>query len=107
MRINVESMFSLDIVAARGVELRPSQNPPTLNVVPRPASVKSLAGSFTLDDQTRILAVDKESRRIARLFNDFLLEQHGSASAHRRPAPRSELHLIQPGRQQKLARGRL
>jgi hexosaminidase len=54
-----------------------AQNPPTMNIVPRPASVRSLPGSFTLDDQTRLVAVDRESRRIAGLFNDFLLMQHG------------------------------
>ncbi|HKQ12634.1 MAG TPA: family 20 glycosylhydrolase [Steroidobacteraceae bacterium] len=56
-----------------------AENPaaPTLNVVPRPASVESRAGTFLLTGDTRILAADEESRRIARLFNDFLLEQHG------------------------------
>jgi len=48
-----------------------------VNVVPRPVTVKPLAGTFMLNDQTRILAVDNESRRIAGLFNDFLLDQHG------------------------------
>ena len=50
---------------------------PTVNVVPRPVTVKPLAGTFILDGQTRIVAVDNESRRIAELFNDFLLNQHG------------------------------
>src|SRR6267142_6117122 len=50
---------------------------PSLNIVPRPVSVKPLAGTFTLNDQTRIVAVDNESRRIAGLFSDFLLNQHG------------------------------
>ncbi len=30
-----------------------------------------------LTGETRIVAADQESRRIAGLFNDFLLEQHG------------------------------
>lgn len=50
---------------------------PIVNVVPRPVTVKLLVGTFMLNDQTRILAVDNESRRIAALFNDFLLNQHG------------------------------
>jgi len=54
-----------------------AQKSPALSVVPRPVSVKSLAGAFTLNDQTRILAVDNESRRIATLFKDFMLSQHG------------------------------
>ena len=36
-----------------------------------------LPGSFVLTGATRIVAEDGESRRIAGLFNDFLLEQHG------------------------------
>ncbi len=50
---------------------------PSLNIVPRPVSVKPLAGTFILNDQTRVLAVDNESRRIAGLFSECLLNQHG------------------------------
>src|SRR5882724_8588230 len=50
---------------------------PGINVVPRPVTVKPLAGAFTLNGQTQIVAVDNQSRRIAGLFNDFLLNQHG------------------------------
>src|SRR6185295_12158440 len=46
-------------------------------IVPRPESLKILTGAFVLTPETRIVAVDEESRRIARLFNDYLLEQHG------------------------------
>ena len=45
--------------------------------MPRPAKVKALPGVFRLTRETRIVAADEESRRIAGLFNDFLLEQHG------------------------------
>jgi hexosaminidase len=48
-----------------------------LNIVPAPAVIKSLPGSFTLDDRTRILVSDEELRRIAVLFNGFLLANHG------------------------------
>ena len=48
-----------------------------LNIVPLPVSVKPLSGSFTLNNQTQIVAVDEESRRIAGLFDDFLLNNHG------------------------------
>src|SRR5260370_37120464 len=49
-----------------------AENPavPPLNIVPLPVKVKRLPGPFTLNNQTRILAVAKESRRIAGLFND-------------------------------------
>jgi hexosaminidase len=50
---------------------------PHLNIVPQPVNVKPSTGTFRLDNQTRIVAVDRESRRIAGLFNDFLLSNHG------------------------------
>src|SRR5438309_7999805 len=50
---------------------------PHLNVVPLPVKVKPLPGTFTLNNQTRIVAVDKESRRIAGILNDFLLSNNG------------------------------
>jgi len=36
-----------------------------------------MAGTFLLNDQTRILATDRESRRIAGLFSDYLLSRRG------------------------------
>jgi hexosaminidase len=51
--------------------------PPTVNVVPRPVAVKLLAGTFLLDGQTRIVAADTESRKIAGLLNELLFNQHG------------------------------
>jgi hexosaminidase len=56
-----------------------AENPavPHLNIVPLPVSVKPLPGIFTLNNQTRIVAVDQESRRIAALFDDFLLSNYG------------------------------
>ncbi len=50
---------------------------PSSGVVPRPVASHRLAGSFTLDHRTRISASDAESRRIAGLFNDRLLEAYG------------------------------
>ena len=56
-----------------------AQSPPAaqVNIVPRPASLKALHGTFLLTGATRILVADEESRRVAGLFNDYLLEQHG------------------------------
>ena len=51
--------------------------PPGVNIVPRPVAVKSSTGTFRLSEQTRIVATDPESRRIAALFHDFLLAQNG------------------------------
>lgn len=50
---------------------------PSVNIVPRPVAVKPSAGSFVLNGQTQILAVDRESRKTAGLLNDFLLKQNG------------------------------
>jgi hexosaminidase len=50
---------------------------PDVNVVPRPATVRALPGTFALTAATRIVAADAEARRIAELFNQSLLEQHG------------------------------
>ena len=50
--------------------------PPGVDIVPRPVTLKLLTGSFPLSAQTQILATDRESRRIAALFNDGLLAQH-------------------------------
>jgi len=56
-----------------------AENPvvPHLNIVPLPVSIKLLPGTFTLNNETRIVAADRESRRIAGLLNDFLLNNHG------------------------------
>ena len=54
-----------------------AQSPPEIDIVPRPESLEMSAGRFVLDPETRIVADDEESRRIARLFNDYLLAQHG------------------------------
>src|SRR5215469_3019010 len=56
---------------------RAENAPANLNIVPRPASVRYSTGVFILTNRTRILATDAESRRIAGLFNEFLLNQHG------------------------------
>ncbi len=50
---------------------------PAVNIVPRPVTVKPLPGSFPLNDQTRLLASDRESRRIAALFDDQLYARYG------------------------------
>jgi hexosaminidase len=50
---------------------------PSVNIVPRPVAVKLLAGTFVLNGETRILAVDQESRKTAGLLSDFLLKQNG------------------------------
>jgi hexosaminidase len=47
------------------------------DVVPRPVTSAPRNGTFTLDDRTRIVAPDTESRRIAELLHEYLLDQHG------------------------------
>jgi hexosaminidase len=63
-------------VVTVGVAAAP-QDPAQINVVPRPASIEARVDSFVLTAATRIVATDPDSRRIATLFNDALLERHG------------------------------
>ena len=67
--------MALSFIAASAVLAQDS--PSSINIVPRPLSVRPSSESFILSDSTRLVAVDPESRRIASLFNDFLLSQHG------------------------------
>jgi hexosaminidase len=78
-----------------------------LNIVPLTVKVTLLPGSFTLNDQTRIVAADKESRRIAALLNDFLLNNHGFHLQIEATAPktRSYITLTQAGGQNLPAEG--
>ncbi len=86
-----------------------AENPavPRLNIVPLPAKVTRLPGSFTLNDQTRIVAADEESRRIAGLLNDFLLNNHGFHLQIETTAPKtgSYISLTQVGGQSPPAEG--
>jgi hexosaminidase len=65
-------VFSVTAIA-RAAELSPAAS----NIVPRPVSVRYSTGSFHLSNRTRILADGAESRRVAALFSEFLLNQHG------------------------------
>jgi len=79
--------FVLSVTAFVGAE-----NPSAVNIVPRPVSVRYSTGTFILSSRTRILASDPESRRIAGLLNEFLLNQLdpnetcGTATAHGKTA---------------------
>ncbi|MGH8313823.1 MAG: beta-N-acetylhexosaminidase, partial [Steroidobacterales bacterium] len=67
-------LFLLGAAAFANAQPSPASG---INIVPRPASLKMSTGTFLLTSETRIVAADDESRRIAGLFNDYLLEQHG------------------------------
>src|SRR5262245_23478070 len=54
-----------------------AQSTPSIDIVPRPASLEMRTGGFVINAETRIVAGDKESRRVAHLFKDYLLAQHG------------------------------
>ncbi len=68
------AILLLAVATCAGAQVPPAAE---LNIVPRPAQIKMRPGVFLLSGETRIVAADQESRRIAGLFNDFLLEQHG------------------------------
>ncbi|HZF14683.1 MAG TPA: family 20 glycosylhydrolase [Steroidobacteraceae bacterium] len=76
--IQARPIFALLILlGAAAAAVAQSPAPADVNVVPRPVSLKTLNGTFLLTSETRILAGDDESRRVAELFNDYLLGQHG------------------------------
>src|SRR6266853_3152670 len=77
MKVNSRAVWILLLLPAAALGGAEKSVFPSVNIVPRPVAVKSLAGTFALNDQTRIVAVDRESRRIAGLLNDFLLKQNG------------------------------
>jgi hexosaminidase len=54
-----------------------SDGEPSLNVVPKPVSSKRLAGSFSLNDKTSLVARDGETGKLTDLFNDHLLKMYG------------------------------
>ncbi|HEX9474444.1 MAG TPA: beta-N-acetylhexosaminidase, partial [Steroidobacteraceae bacterium] len=67
----------LFLLSAAAVARAESSAPPGVNIVPWPVALKPLPGSFLLNDQTRLLAGDRESRRIAALFDDQLFARYG------------------------------
>jgi len=71
------SLLRITILLLAGFACAENSPAEDLNIVPRPVSVKRLTGSFSLNGETRILALDREPRRIASLFQDFLLTYHG------------------------------
>jgi len=73
-------------------------SPPDIDIVPRPESLKMLTGRFVLNPETRIVAADEESRRIAGLFNDYLLEQQACISrwVPRGPADKITFRSVRP-----------
>ena len=83
-------LFLLSVVTFAHAENPPV---PALNVVPRPVSVRFSTGTFILDNRTRILAADNESRGIAGLFNDFLLNQHGFHLEIATTAPKNDNYI--------------
>lgn len=48
-----------------------------LNIIPKPSQVSPQSVSFKLDFKTVIVANDDETRKIAGIFNDFLLKNYG------------------------------
>jgi hexosaminidase len=46
-------------------------------IIPQPVSMKTLNGTFPINQQTSIVAKDEEDKRTATLFNDYLQEFYG------------------------------
>src|SRR5260370_23512691 len=80
-----------------------AENPalPHLTVVPLPVKIKPLPGTFTLDNQTRIVAVDKEARRP---LQRFLAQQPRLPSGNRDySAQEGTIYVLHPRRRSKFA----
>ena len=73
MKPEIWLLFTLTVTTL----VRAEDVPANLNIVPRPVSVQYSTDSFVLTSRTRIVAADAESRRIAGLFKEYLLNQHG------------------------------
>jgi len=50
---------------------------PSVNIIPRPASVTPGTGSFLLNSKTRIVATQDSERRVADILSDLLLKNYG------------------------------
>ncbi len=48
-----------------------------IDIIPRPAEVQCLGGSFKLNQKTRIVATDETGRKMAGILNDLLLANYG------------------------------
>src|SRR6266480_378095 len=77
MKASSRAVWMLFLLPAAALVRAENSVFPGVNIVPRPVAVKVLAGTFVLNGQTRIVAVDRESRKVAGLLNDFLLKQNG------------------------------
>ena len=54
-----------------------SQKSVSVNIIPKPVSLKIKAGSFKLDRNTSIVAKDEGDKHAADFFNDYLLKFYG------------------------------
>jgi hexosaminidase len=87
----------LFLLSVAGLVRADPRLPPGVNIVPRPVAEELSTGTFLLSEQTRILAVDRESRRIAAEFNDILLARHGlQLRISAKPPPRGNFISFSP-----------
>jgi hexosaminidase len=83
----------LALIAATGACAQ--EAPQQINVVPRPANVKALPGTFLLSGATQIVVADPDARRVAELFNASLLERRGLRLGIAAKLPRTNyIHMV-------------
>jgi hexosaminidase len=86
--------FSLFLIVSLGVVFVSAQTV-SVNIVPRPASVKMLGGSFKLNTKTQIAASDDNGRRMASFLNDYLLKTYNFKLEYKETnAPRSKNVIV-------------
>ncbi|HEY0428835.1 MAG TPA: family 20 glycosylhydrolase [Pyrinomonadaceae bacterium] len=66
-------LFSIFMTFSLGA-LSATAQTASVNIVPRPASVKMLGGKFKLSAKTQLVATDDNGRRMASFLNDYLLK---------------------------------
>src|SRR5687768_11111540 len=54
-----------------------AQQPPTVHIIPQPASLQTKGGAFTLTKKTVLAATDEADRKTAHLLNEYLKQAYG------------------------------
>jgi hexosaminidase len=86
--------FSLFLIVSLGVFFASAQND-SLNIIPKPASVKMLGGKFKLNKKTQLVSSGADGRQMASLLNDFLLKTYNFKLEYKETAvPRAKNVIV-------------
>ena len=69
-----------------------------INIIPKPESVETKSGQFSLDRTTQIVSRSGDEKALARLLNDHLIATHGlTLKVSSRPSKKSNNIVISDG----------